>query len=195
MACRTAGAASTGRERGRTGAARQSLAEDHGAADVRRRQRWNSHRHHRSERKEASFRLLFDSHPLPMFLWDRNTFKYLAVNAAACRHYGYSHEQFMKMTSLDIRSKEDQELLRKTVATAAPGDVRSDRVWRHIKADGTPIDVIIYAKMLPHDGHLATLSVAVDVTERRQAEKELRRTRSFLDAVVENMPAILFVKE
>jgi diguanylate cyclase (GGDEF)-like protein/PAS domain S-box-containing protein len=147
------------------------------------------------KRKEASFRLLFDSHPLPMFLWDRNTFKYLAVNAAACRHYGYSHEQFMKMTSLDIRSKEDQELLRKTVATAAPGDVRSDRVWRHIKADGTPIDVIIYAKMLPHDGHLATLSVAVDVTERRQAEKELRRTRSFLDAVVENMPAILFVKE
>jgi diguanylate cyclase (GGDEF)-like protein/PAS domain S-box-containing protein len=147
------------------------------------------------KRKEASFRLLFDSHPLPMFLWDRNTFEYLAVNDAACRHYGYSREQFMKMTSLDIRSKEDQELLRNTVAGAAPGDVRSDRVWRHIKSDGTPIDVIIYAKMLPYEGHLATLSVAVDVTERRRAEKELRRTRSFLDAVVENMPAILFVKE
>jgi diguanylate cyclase (GGDEF)-like protein/PAS domain S-box-containing protein len=147
------------------------------------------------KRKEASFRLLFDSHPLPMFLWDRNTFKYLAVNDAACRHYGYSREQFMAMTSLDIRSKEDQELLHKTVATAQPGDIRADRVWRHIKADGTPIEVIIYAKMLPYEGHLATLSVAVDVTERRRAEKELRRTRSFLDAVVENMPAILFVKE
>ncbi len=147
------------------------------------------------KRKEASFRLLFDSHPLPMFLWDRNTFEYLAVNDAACRHYGYSREQFMKMTSLDIRSKEDQALLRNTVAGAAPGDIRADRVWRHIKSDGTPIDVIIYAKMLPYDGHLATLSVAVDVTERRRAEKELRRTRSFLDAVVENMPAILFVKE
>ncbi|HET7888745.1 MAG TPA: EAL domain-containing protein [Bradyrhizobium sp.] len=147
------------------------------------------------KRKEASFRLLFDSHPLPMFLWDRNTFEYLAVNDAACQHYGYSREQFMKMTSLDIRSKEDQALLRNTVANAAPGEVRSDRVWRHIKADGSPIDVIIYAKMLPYEGHLATLSVAVDVTERRRAEKELRRTRSFLDAVVENMPAILFVKE
>jgi diguanylate cyclase (GGDEF)-like protein/PAS domain S-box-containing protein len=147
------------------------------------------------KRREASFRLLFDSHPLPMFLWDRNTFKYFAVNDAACRHYGYSREQFMAMTSLDIRSKEDQELLRSTVATAEPGDVRADRVWRHIKSDGTPIEVIIYAKMLPYEGHLATLSVAVDVTERRRAEKELRRTRSFLDAVVENMPAILFVKE
>jgi len=147
------------------------------------------------KRREASFRLLFESHPLPMFLWDRNTFKYLAVNDAACRHYGYSREQFMTMTSLDIRSKEDQELLRNTVANAAPGEVRSDRVWRHIKSDGTPIEVIIYAKMLSYEGHLATLSVAVDVTERRQAETELRRTRSFLDAVVENMPAILFVKE
>jgi diguanylate cyclase (GGDEF)-like protein/PAS domain S-box-containing protein len=147
------------------------------------------------KRKEASFRLLFDSHPLPMFLWDRNTFEYLTVNDAACRHYGYSREQFMQMTSLDIRSKEDQELLRNTVARAARGDVRSDRVWRHIKSDGTPIDVIIYAKMLPYEGRLATLSVAVDITERRRAEKELRRTRSFLDAVVENMPAILFVKE
>jgi diguanylate cyclase (GGDEF)-like protein/PAS domain S-box-containing protein len=147
------------------------------------------------KRKEASFRLLFDSHPLPMFLWDRNTFEYLAVNDAACRHYGYNREQFMKMTSLDIRSKEDQTLLRNTVAKAEPGDVRADRVWRHIKSDGTPIDVIIYAKMLSYEGRLATLSVAVDVTERRRAEKELRRTRSFLDAVVENMPTILFVKE
>ena len=73
------------------------------------------------KRKEASFRLLFDSHPLPMFLWDRNTFEYLAVNDAACRHYGYSREQFMKMTSLDIRSKEDQELLRNTVARQSCG--------------------------------------------------------------------------
>ena len=147
------------------------------------------------KRREASFRLLFDSHPLPMFVWDRKTFRYLAVNDAACKHYGYSREQFMAMTSLDIRSKEDQELLRNVAAKSQPGDVRADRVWHHIKADGTPIDVIIYAKMLPYEGHIATLSVAVDVTERRRSEQELRRTRSFLDAVIENMPAILFVKE
>jgi diguanylate cyclase (GGDEF)-like protein/PAS domain S-box-containing protein len=147
------------------------------------------------KRREASFRLLFDSHPLPMFLWDQKTFQYLAVNDAACQHYGYSREQFMTMTTLDIRSSEDQELLRNLVAASEAGDLRVDRVWQHVKSDGTPIDVVVYARTLPYDGRIATLSVAVDITERRRAENDLRRTRSFLDAVVENMPAILFVKE
>jgi len=147
------------------------------------------------KRREASFRLLFDSHPLPMFVWDQKTFRYLAVNDAACDHYGYSRDQFMSMTSLDIRPQEDQELLRTMIATSEPGDLRVDRVWKHVKADGTQIDVVIYARTLPYEDRIATLSVAVDVTERKRAENELRRTRSFLDAVVENMPAILFVKE
>jgi diguanylate cyclase (GGDEF)-like protein/PAS domain S-box-containing protein len=147
------------------------------------------------KRREASFRLLFDSHPLPMFVWDQKTFRYLAVNDAACKHYGYSRQQFMAMTSLDIRSKEDQAILRNTVASAEIGNIRTDRVWKHIISDGTPIDVVIYARTLPYEGHVATMSVAVDVTERRRAEGELRRIRAFLDTVIENMPAILFVKE
>jgi diguanylate cyclase (GGDEF)-like protein/PAS domain S-box-containing protein len=147
------------------------------------------------KRKEASFRLLFESHPLPMFVWDQKTFQYLAVNDAACTQYGYSREQFMAMTSLDIRPEEEREVLRNTIVTAEPGNLRVDRVWRHIKADGSPIDVAIYAKTLPHDGHIATLSVAVDVTERKRAEDELRRTRTFLDTVIESMPSMLFVKE
>ncbi|HEX2653912.1 MAG TPA: EAL domain-containing protein [Xanthobacteraceae bacterium] len=125
------------------------------------------------KRREASFRLLFDSHPLPMFVWDQKTFRYLAVNDAACQHYGYTREQFLAMTALDIRPKEDQEAFRDIVADATTGTQRKDRVWRHIKADGTPIDVAIYATTLTHEGRLATLTAAVDVTERKRAEQRI----------------------
>src|SRR5664279_5599897 len=59
-------------------------------------------------RREASFRLLFDSNPVAMVVYDRETFRYLAVNDAAVAQYGYSREQFLTMTVPDIRATQDE---------------------------------------------------------------------------------------
>src|SRR5262249_13538807 len=69
------------------------------------------------------------------------------------------------------------------------------RLWDHTKADGALIKTAVYARELTHDGRAAALVAIIDVTEKMCAEDELRRTRTFLDAVVENIPAMLFVKE
>jgi len=145
------------------------------------------------KRREASFRLLFDSNPLPMWVYDRATLRFLAVNDAAVKHYGYSREQFLAMTILDIRPHEFRAEIEQAVKT----DIyeAADRFWQHTKADGTVITVGIFTRALSHDGRSAALVAAIDVTERMRAEDELRRTRTFLDAVVENIPAMLFVKE
>src|SRR5205807_1502368 len=55
------------------------------------------------KRREASFRLLFEHNPLPMWVYDRETLRFLAVNDAAVAHYGYDRQQFMSMSILDIR--------------------------------------------------------------------------------------------
>ncbi|HEV3394580.1 MAG TPA: EAL domain-containing protein [Xanthobacteraceae bacterium] len=145
------------------------------------------------KRREASFRLLFDSNPLPMWLYDRETLRFLAVNDAAVKHYGYSRERFLAMTILDIRPPE----LRAEVEQAVRGQIEwgADRFWHHTKADGTAITVEVYTRALTHEGRSAALVAVIDVTERVRTEDELRRTRAFLDAVVENIPAMLFVKE
>jgi diguanylate cyclase (GGDEF)-like protein/PAS domain S-box-containing protein len=145
------------------------------------------------KRREASFRLLFDSNPLPMWVYDRETLRFLAVNAAAVKHYGYSREQFLAMTILDIRPPE----LRAEVEQAVRAQIKwdADRFWHHTKADGTAITVEVYTRALSHEGRSAALVAVIDVTERVRTEDELRRTRAFLDAVVENIPAMLFVKE
>jgi diguanylate cyclase (GGDEF)-like protein/PAS domain S-box-containing protein len=144
--------------------------------------------------REASFRMLFDSHPLPMWVWDRETFRYLAVNDAAITHYGYSREQFMAMTVLDIRPAEDRELIRQ-VAREPSGSRRTNRIMRHFKADGTLINVSVQGHTLPYAGRIAVLAVAIDITERMRAEDDLRRTKSFLDTVLDHVPAAITVKD
>ncbi|HEV2954550.1 MAG TPA: EAL domain-containing protein [Xanthobacteraceae bacterium] len=145
------------------------------------------------KRREASFRLLFDSNPLPMWVYDRESLRFLAVNDAAVRHYGYGREQFLAMTILDIRPPELREEVERAVR--AQVEWRPGRLWQHAKADGSAITVEVYTRALTYADRSAALVAVIDVSERMRTESELRQTRAFLDAVVENIPAMLFVKD
>jgi diguanylate cyclase (GGDEF)-like protein/PAS domain S-box-containing protein len=144
------------------------------------------------KQREASFRLLFESNPVPMWVYDPDSLRFLAVNDAAVKHYGYSGAQFLAMTILDIRPAEDRESVRSLANTQ---DYRSDTIWRHIKADGTQIEVAIFARALTYEGRPAGICAIVDLTDRNRAEEEVRRTRSFLDMIIENVPSNILVKE
>jgi diguanylate cyclase (GGDEF)-like protein/PAS domain S-box-containing protein len=147
-----------------------------------------------ARQREASFRLLFDSNPLPMWVYDHETLRFVAVNDAAIDHYGYAREQFMGMTLLDIRPPEDREAARQLAGTCKASH-RTGRTWRHIKADGTEIHVAVYSRVLTYEGRRASIGAIVDLTERKHAEDDLRRTREFLDTIVENVPVSLIVKQ
>jgi PAS domain S-box-containing protein len=143
-------------------------------------------------RRESSFRLMFESNPIPMWVNDRDNFHFLDVNAAAIAHYGYSREQFLAMTVLDIRASEDWAELR---AAIADKDNAAGRIRRHIKADGSKIEVSVYTRSLAFAGRDAVLVAAIDVTARKMVEDELRRTREFLHTVIDNVPAVIAVKD
>ena len=127
---------------------------------------------------DAGYRLLFDASPLPMWLYDVETLAFLTVNEAAIRHYGYTREEFAKMTLADIRPAEDQSALRRGVQGRPAVDHGS--VWRHRRKDGSLITVEIKAHDLPFQGKMARLVVSNDVTERLRAEEALRRTQEQL---------------
>ena len=146
------------------------------------------------KRREDSFRTLFDSHPMPMWVWDHETFRYLAVNDAAVAHYGYSRAQFLAMSVLDLRPAEDRDVIRQA-ARESSGSRRTNRTLRHLKADGTTITVSVHAQTLSYRGRLATLAVAIDITERKRTEDELRQTKGFLDTVLNYVPAAITVKD
>ena len=142
--------------------------------------------------REASFRLLFKGNPVPMWLYDPETLRFLDVNDAAIEHYGYSHEQFLGMTILDIRPAEDRASVHKLAQTES---YSSDRTWRHVKADGSVIEVAVFSRALSYDGRPAGICAIVDLTDRKRADDEVRRTRAFLDAIINNVPSAIVVKE
>jgi diguanylate cyclase (GGDEF)-like protein/PAS domain S-box-containing protein len=124
------------------------------------------------KRREASFRLLFEENPLPMWVADINTRELLAVNAATCRHYGYSRDQMLTMSVESLRVPEEIDTLRKEFKQNR-GTQKADDTRRHITADGKVIEVAIEARPLRYDGRDACVAVAFDMTDRKKAEQRV----------------------
>ncbi len=119
---------------------------------------------------EERYRLLFESNPHPMWVYDLETLAFLAVNDAAVRHYGYSLEEFLAMTIKDIRPPQDIPELLEHLAKVTTG-LDEAGTWRHRKKDGTVIDVEITSHSLPFGGRRAKVILVQDVTERKRVEE------------------------
>ena len=131
---------------------------------------------------EKRYRLLFESNPFPMWVYDVETLSFLAVNAAVVRRYGYSEEEFLTMTIKDIRPGEDVPALldRISKVSAVSVDPKDSGTWRHQKKDGTLIDVEITSHPLSFAGRRSKLVLANDITERKRAEAALKLTEEQL---------------
>ncbi len=143
--------------------------------------------------REESFRLLFESNPVPMWVFDRSSLRFLAVNKAAVTIYGYSREQFMAMTVVDLRPPEDRARFASFIRSLSDEQFH-ENVGQHCKADGTSIDVAVCSRALVYNGHEARLAAIHDISKIKKAEGALRRTKMFLDAVVEHVPVPIAVR-
>ena len=137
--------------------------------------------------REQEYRLVFDANPQPMWVYDLETLRFLAVNDAALAVYGYSREEFQAKTIADIRPSEDVASMTESVQKPRSG-AWSDGPWRHLRQDGATLWVEITATDLEFRGRPARLVLARDVTERLAIEKErqetLRREQQFLRDVL-----------
>jgi PAS domain S-box-containing protein len=142
------------------------------------------------EASEARYRRLFDQNPQPLWVYEKGTFRILAVNEAASRHYGYRREEFLTLTILDLRSPEDARNLKNASSHDVTG-FRFSGTYRHQAKDGRQMDVEIYAHDIQFEGKEATLVFPLDVTERRKTQQALetseRLHRSLVDTLVEGV--------
>jgi diguanylate cyclase (GGDEF)-like protein/PAS domain S-box-containing protein len=115
-----------------------------------------------------AFQALFNSAPLPMWVYDRETLGFLAVNDAAVLLYGLSRDQFSSKTLFDIRPAGDRDELREIIDLG--GYEFEDRTWRHRKANGTTIEVNVYTQAVIYEDRSSALVTVIDVTKRRQIE-------------------------
>ncbi len=122
------------------------------------------------------FRLLFDSNPSPMWVFDAESLAFLAVNRAATAEYGWSREEFLQMTILDIRPEEDVEPLRAAAKTGFP-EMQTRRASRHLTRNGAIRNVDLTSHPIPWQGRPARLVLAQDETQRIVLEEQLRQSQ------------------
>jgi diguanylate cyclase (GGDEF)-like protein/PAS domain S-box-containing protein len=121
------------------------------------------------KQREASFRLLFDSNPVPMIVCALDDERILGVNDAAVEHYGYSRAEFEKLSIRQVQAFESEA----PWAGDYTSDERAARTWKHVRANGSLIDLAIYSRHLVYAEQPAVLLALMDITERKRAEARL----------------------
>ena len=131
---------------------------------------------------EERYRVLFDKSPWPMWVYDPETLRYLAVNEMAVSQYGYTHGEFLAMTITDLRPPEDVPALLEHLDGVDPkANAQQQGIWRHRKKDGSVIVVEIANQPIVCNGKPARVVQAVDVTERCLADEKIQEQAALLD--------------
>jgi PAS domain S-box-containing protein len=124
---------------------------------------------------ERTYRMLFESNPLSMWVYDVETLRFLQVNDAAVAHYGYSREEFLGMTVLDIPPAEDRPA--GIDPDWNPGTVHRSGPWRHAKRDGTVIEVELTSHPVESNGRAGRLVMIEDVTDRERFQRQVQQSQ------------------
>jgi PAS domain S-box-containing protein len=130
-----------------------------------------------AQESERNYRMLFEGHPQPMWIYDVNTLEFLQVNDAAVEHYGFTREQFLMMTIADIRPPQDVPKFLELVASPMPALDRTGP-WRHVLKDGTTAQVLVTSTAVTFGEHEARLVLAEDLTESQRLELELHQSQA-----------------
>ncbi len=139
----------------------------------------------------AAARNLFDQASDSIFIAALDG-RFTEVNAAACEMLGYSRDELLGKTVADVVPSEDAPRIARTREyLLAPGAVHVAE-WTLLRKDGTPIPVEVSTKILPDRRWVAFVR---DIRERKRIDAELRDANAFLDAIIENIPFMLFIKE
>jgi PAS domain S-box-containing protein len=134
---------------------------------------------------ENRTRYLFENNPHPMWIYDLETLRFLAVNQAAINHYGYSEDEFLSMTLTDIRPPEDIPKLLEAISKISTGFTVPE-VWRHCKKDGTHILVDVSAHTLNYQNRKCELILVNDVTQKMLAEESLKQAEARYRGIFEH---------
>lgn len=142
---------------------------------------------HRKELEAAAekYLQLFNSNPVPLYVYDSNTLKFLAVNNAALRLYGYPRKEFLNLKVFAIKNEQ-----------ILPADLKNQQsrgkynVWpeKQIKKNGEIIDVEITSNSIEFNDRPARLEIAVDVTEKLRIENELKENLNALESLINTSP-------
>lgn len=142
------------------------------------------------------FKSSFEKNPLPMWIYDLETTKILAVNNAAIKSYGYSKEEFLKMKLKDFQPQDDIEKLNEEINFLKDNPkIQRTQNWRHFKKDGSIIDVEIRASYINYKNKDARIVVVTDITEKLKAEKFIKESEESYKGLFNSITDAIYIQD
>ncbi|MGX5816983.1 PAS domain S-box protein [Chitinophaga lutea] len=142
-------------------------------------------------RSETAYLRIFRHNPQPMWIFDRKSLRFLAVNDAALFTYGYTREEFLTLTILDVRPKEDAQRALDAVHPLRAG-YRPSGTWRHRRKDGRLMYVDIKAMEIEYQGHDAEIVSIWDLTDQHVADVALHEQQTLLNAIINSTDDVIW---
>jgi two-component system, NarL family, sensor histidine kinase UhpB len=140
----------------------------------------------RIDPQAGRYRMLFEASPLPMWVVDDESLRFLAVNDAALKLYGYSRDEFLAMTAADLRRPDER---RDFLRSDAGGTVYRG-LFRHSTKAGEPLDIDGVGHLVDWRGRRARLVIINDITERLRTQQALGRANLELEQSHERLRAL-----
>lgn len=123
------------------------------------------------KRSEQQYRLLYEQSPLPMYIYDRKTFRFLSVNEALIEAFGYTEEEFLEMSVFDLFMPEEQSKIKAEARRNLQAQKSGFDIWRQKKKSGEVLYCEISGSDIYFKDRQQRLVVTVDITEQRKAEE------------------------
>ena len=129
---------------------------------------------------EERYRHLFFNNPMSIYIWDIETLEILEVNDTAQKEYGYTREEFLSLSVLALREKEEVAKYLSFVKelTLSQQEAITIRLWKHIRKNGDTIFMEIYSQKIIFKDRIAVIALANNVTEKIKLEKKLEEERN-----------------
>jgi PAS domain S-box-containing protein len=137
---------------------------------------------------DDKYKTLFYKSPLPKWIYDEESLVFLEVNDAAVQLYGYTQEEFHRMTIADIRPPDELPALMDDINVMRKNsNAYQASQCRHVRKNGEVIDVQVTAHSIEFEGRRARMVAIVDITERWGYEMQLERLNADLGRLNEDL--------
>ena len=133
----------------------------------------------RLTQSEKQYRLIYEDSPIPNWIYDLQSLRFVSVNESAIKLYGYSREEFLSMTILDIRPPEEQARVLEALHSVSL-NVKKSGTWIHYKADGTLLHVIINSQQIRFENKHCVMVAVQNISDTIIYENKLKELNSDL---------------
>lgn len=136
------------------------------------------------KKSEENYKILFEKSPLPLWIYDINTFRFIEVNDAAINLYGYTREEFLSMDIFALRISDEQGRAGEDDISQGAG-LKEAETCIHVKKNREQMQVLVFSRSIRYDGINGMLALLMDVSEKTRVENELRKSEEKYRSLIE----------